>query len=117
MSYRIKQINEQLISDLAMIVTEHVPFRDGLITITAVKTSPDLKNAKVFISVIPEKVTGTALKLLRKNIKLISQELKQKVHMKYVPRLSFHMDEKIKYMNEIDAVLRQIEEDKKDDEQ
>ncbi|PLX26849.1 30S ribosome-binding factor RbfA [Candidatus Parcubacteria bacterium] len=118
MSFRIKQINEQLRNDLAMLISEVAPFKDGLITITNVKTSPDLKNAKIYISVIPENHTGSALKVLRKNIKLLTSELRQKVHMKYIPRLSFHMDEKIKYMNEIDDVLRKIEkEDGRDNEE
>ncbi len=114
MSYRIKQINEQLLSELAQLVAEHVVFKDGLITVTSVKTSPDLRQAKICISVLPEKQTGSALTEIRKYNKDFTKFLKQKLNLKFIPKLIWHMDEKIKYMNEIDEVLLQIKKEEKE---
>jgi ribosome-binding factor A len=111
MSHRVKQINEQLLAELAMLVSEHVEFKEGLITLTSVDTSPDLKQAKICISVLPEKLTGSALTEIRKHNSDFNKILKQRLHIKFIPKLRWNIDEKIKYMLEIDDVLRQIEEE------
>lgn len=113
MSHRIKQINEQLLGELAMLVTENVIFREGLITLTAVDTSPNLSQSKVYISVLPEGKTGSALTELRKHSTQFNKSLKSRLNLKKIPRLIWQMDEKIKHMNDIDEVLRQIEDEKK----
>ena len=115
MSFRIKQINEQLLSELAQLVVENVVFKDGLITVTRVNTSPNLRQTKVCISVLPENKTGSALTEIRKHNKDFNKILKQKLNLKFIPRLIWHMDEKIKYMNEIDEVLMQIEKEKEEE--
>lgn len=84
--------------------------KEGLITLTSVHTSPDLRYAKIFISVLPENHTGTALALLRKQSKDYTKALKDKLDLKYIPRLNWAVDEKIRYSLEIDEVLRQIKE-------
>jgi ribosome-binding factor A len=116
MSYRVKQINEQLLSELAMLVRENVIMKEGLITLTSAHASPDLRYAKIFISVMPEKFTGTALSLLRKNNVLFRKELTERLSLKFIPKLVWAVDEKIRYSMAIDEVLRQIrEEDEKTD--
>ncbi len=112
MSFRIKQINEQLLSLLAQLVSEEVIFEKGLITLTAVVASPDLRQAKIYISVLPDSKTGSALKILRTYNADFNKILKQRLSLKHIPRLIWRMDEKIKYMNEIDDVLRQIDKEK-----
>lgn len=112
MSFRVKQINEQLLAETAAWVTENVVFKDGLITLTAANTSPDLRQSKIYISVLPDNRTGSALTELRKHSKSIRAILKQRLNLKYIPKLVWKMDEKIKYMNEIDDVLRQIQDER-----
>ncbi len=111
MSFRIKQVNEQLLSELAQLVRENVIFKEGLITVTRVNTSPNLRQARICISVLPENKTGSALTEIRKHNKSFNKLLKQKLNLKFIPRLIWHMDEKIKYMNEIDEVLLKIKEE------
>lgn len=114
MSFRIKQVNEQLLSELAQLVVENIIFREGLITVTRVDTSSNLRQAKVYISVLPENKTGSALTEIRKYNKDFNKILKQKLNLKFIPRLIWHMDEKIKYMNEIDEVLMQIKKEEEE---
>jgi ribosome-binding factor A len=114
MSFRVKQINEMLLSELAMLVSENVIFKDGLITLTAVDTSPDLRQAKITISVLPESQTGSALKELRKHNSEFNKILKQRLRLKFVPKFFWNIDEKIMHMLEIDEVLKQIEAEAKE---
>jgi ribosome-binding factor A len=111
MSHRIKQINEQLLSELAALVSELVIMPEGLITLTAVQTSPDLRYARIFISVLPENHSGTALAMLRKLNKEFNKALRNKLSIKNIPKLNWAIDEKIRYTLEIDEVLRKIREE------
>ena len=114
MSFRIKQVNEQLLSELAQLVREQVVFKDGLVTVTRINTSPNLRQAKVYISVLPDNKTGSALAEIRKHNNDFLKYLKTRLSLKYIPKLIWKMDEKIKYMNEIDEVLMKIKEEKLD---
>ena len=79
MSNRILQINELLRQELAALVSREIYLRDGLITVTKVKCSPDLKNASVRISVLPENFSGSALRELKNHNTLFAKELKKKL--------------------------------------
>ena len=76
---RIDRINELLKSELANLINREIPLDGGLITVSYVDTSPDLRNAKVGISVIPNNVTGTALKNVKNNRNYFSKELKNQL--------------------------------------
>ncbi|MDO8261450.1 MAG: ribosome-binding factor A, partial [Candidatus Magasanikbacteria bacterium] len=62
---RMDQINELLREELSILMSRETPIPNGLITITRVKCSPDLKNATILISVLPENVSGSALRKVR----------------------------------------------------
>ena len=55
MPRRIEQLNEQLKNELANLIVKEAPLEDGLITVSYVACSPDLKYARVAVSVLPEK--------------------------------------------------------------
>jgi len=109
MSERILKINKLIKQQLGQIITKELEFpKNCLITITRVETTPDMKIAKVFITVIPENLRGSALELLRKNNKLLSQQLKKRITFKFAPNLNFLIDEQEAYATEIDKLLDEI---------
>ncbi|MFH1583284.1 MAG: ribosome-binding factor A, partial [Candidatus Falkowbacteria bacterium] len=75
MPRRIEQLNEQLKEELANLIVKEVPLKNGLITVSYVNCSPDLKYAKIAVSVLPDKFAGTALAGLRKHSSSFSQSL------------------------------------------
>lgn len=105
---RVDKINELLRWELANLITKEIPMTNGLITITHVDCSPDLKNAKISISVLPEKFTGTALKKLRQTNSLFSKELKNKLKMKFIPKFNWIVDPQERYAIEIEKSLKEI---------
>ena len=109
MSERMLQINEQLRKELALLISKEIPLEDGLITIIHAKTSADLKNATLLISVLPENISGSALKILRKNSSLFRSLLKKKLKLKYIPRLNWKIDPQERYALEMDKVFNEIE--------
>lgn len=89
----IERINILLQSQLATLVSREIYLEGGLITVTKVDTSPDLKHAKVYISVLPENLTGTALEKLRKNNALFSRSIAKNTRLRKVPKFKWLLDE------------------------
>ena len=108
MSNRILQINELLRQELAALVSKEIYLRGGLITITKVKCSPDLKNAFARISVLPENLSGSALRELKKHNVFFAKELKKKLNLKKIPRFKWEIDSQERYAMEIDKVFAEI---------
>lgn len=105
---RVEQVGEQLREDLAAIINDVVYLDGGLITIIRVKCAPDLSNASVSISVLPENLSGTALKLLRKHSTAFVKRLSQKSRMRKVPKLTFMIDNQERYVAKMDKVFAEI---------
>jgi len=108
MSHRIQQVNELLKSEIANLVSREIFLENGLITITYVKCSPDLKQAKIGISVLPENISGTALKTLRQHSKNFSQNLKKKLNLKLIPRFRWEIDQQERHATEIDKIIEKL---------
>lgn len=109
MSQRTEQVNSLLQQALGDIFSRAVEAPTGaLITITRVEVSPDLKQATVYIDVIPENNRGTALETLNKAKGRIQKELGKRVEIRTTPNLNFKIDEKEVYASEIDKILDEL---------
>jgi ribosome-binding factor A len=105
---RIDQINSLLLNELADLVNKEGILPDGLITITRIKTSPDLRYAKVSVSVLPDNQTGTALKNLRQKSSFFSGILKKKLKLKFIPKFSWEFDPTEKEAAKIDELINRL---------
>lgn len=105
---RIDQINEVLRAELATLISRESPVMGGLITILRVKCSPDLRYAKIFISVLPEGMSGSALEGLRRNNSSYSGVLKKKLNLKFIPKFNWVIDQQERYAISIDKALGEI---------
>ena len=105
---RIDQINELLRSELANLINQEIKLDNGLITVCYVDCSPDLKNAKINISVLPDNLSGTALQKLRKHSGLFRKTLNKKLNLKYIPKFNWVIDATEKNAAEIEEILKQI---------
>jgi ribosome-binding factor A len=89
---RVNQVIREVIGDA--ISTELDDPRIGFVTVTAVDTSPDLRSARVFVSVLgdPEERDST-LAALRSSHGLLQSRIASEMRIKYTPTLSFHYDD------------------------
>ena len=108
MTRRIEQVNEQLRSELAELIQTEIELENGLITIARVRCSSDLRQAKIYITVLPDNLTGTALKKLRSYSRSFSRSLRKKLNLKYIPKFIWLIDEIEKEAGRIDDILDQI---------
>jgi ribosome-binding factor A len=94
-SARMRRVNEvlkQVIGDA--IANELQDPRIGFVTVTAVDTSPDLRSARVHVSVLgAEEDRERSLAALTSSHGVLQREIAVQTHMKRTPTLSFHYDE------------------------
>lgn len=105
---RIEQINELLKSELAKLILEKINISNGLITVSYVDCAPDLKRAKIGISILPEKYFGTTLNELKRQSRLFSQIIRKKTKLRQVPKFIWQIDNTETKAAEIEKLLKEI---------
>jgi ribosome-binding factor A len=84
--------------------------RIGFVTVTAVKASPDLRTAKVFVSVLGDEAEREAtLGALRSSHGVIQSRIAAETRMKRTPKLTFHYDDTIEQGVRISKLLEEEE--------
>jgi ribosome-binding factor A len=92
---RMKRVNEVMREVIgSAISTELEDPRIGFVTVTAVETSPDLRSARVFVSVLGELAEREAtLAALGSSHGVLQSAIAREMRIKRTPTLSFHYDE------------------------
>lgn len=104
--HRALRLSEELKQHAANFL-EHESNRQSLITVTNVSLSPDLKRVTIFLSVYPEAQEETALSFARRNQPAFRDYLKQHARLKFIPRISFELDQGEKNRQRIEELLKQ----------
>ena len=93
-SNRIGRINEEVQRELAALIpTVKDPRVTGMISVTAVDVTPDLKFAKVYISVFDQEDSGQVLKGLKSAAGYLRRELGRALNLRHTPELTFSRDD------------------------
>lgn len=79
-----------------------------IVSVSAVRVSPDLSVAKAYISIFPSEKSAELLKSINANAKTIRYELAQKVRyqLRKTPELTFYIDDSLDYIDKIDSLLK-----------
>jgi ribosome-binding factor A len=95
MSQRTDRIDELLRQEIGAIVTREVADpRIGFATITRVETTPDLRHARVWVSVIGQPAERTAtIAALGRAMPFVRHELGRTLRLKRIPDLHVHLDD------------------------
>lgn len=109
-SNRMYKINEAIKNEISSIISIDLknPHLTGIITVTSVKTTPDLRFAKVYVSMFKEKNRKENLRILKQSSGYIRSELAHRINLRTTPELIFEFDESIEYGARIDAILDKI---------
>ena len=95
-SNRIGRINEEIQRELASLIPNvKDPRVTGMISVTAVDTTPDLRYAKVYISVLDKRDSTQVLKGLKSAAGWLRRELGHALQLRYTPELTFVQDDSI----------------------
>ncbi len=93
-SNRIGRINEEVQRELAVLIpTVKDPRVTGMISVTAVDVTQDLKFAKVYISVLEKEDSAQVLKGLKSAAGYLRRELGRALNLRNTPELTFYQDD------------------------
>jgi len=118
MAYRIDKLEHLLKEEVSMIFLYklHVP-EFGLLTVTNVKLSADLKIARIYISVFEREKRDAVLEKIRDKTGYIRTELAHRIRIKFMPELKFFIDDTLDYVEKIEGLIKKIHENDNKDNQ
>lgn len=113
---RLGRIEEEYKKELSQIIGYELknPNVTGLISVTKVKVSNDLKYAKVYVSILNSKNIKDTITGLKKSAGFIRSELARRVNLRNTPELIFELDDSLEYGAKIDTILKEIMPKKED---
>ena len=83
--------------------------RGALVTVTAVRVSPDFSYAKIYVSIFPFAQSGEVMQRLERQNWFIRRALGQRLRnqLKNVPEIQFFLDDSLEYIENIDRALKE----------
>jgi len=105
-SARVSDLIREEVADIIMNRIKHRTL--GFITVTGAKVSDDLRNATIYLSVLDPGENEKTVRKLQSSASFIKKELGRRLKMKYIPNLTFRIDESIEYGRKIDGILDEI---------
>lgn len=109
MSRRVEKVAKLLKQQMAIMVLETLPEEMGIVTVTDVEVSSDIKNATVFISCFDKTYEKDVKKRLEENSKEFQMILGRNLKMRYTPKLNFKIDQGLEKINRVEEILEEIE--------
>jgi len=76
------------------------------ITVTEVRMSPDLKNARAYVIPLGGKDTDKAVSTLTESSHIIRKVLSKKINMKFLPKVTFVSDKSFDYAEKIEKLIQ-----------
>lgn len=93
MSNRTLRVNELLQRELSDILRKRYQSEAVAITISEVRVSPDLRDARVFVAIVGDEAQAEAkLKWLRANAADIRAEVSKRIVLKFLPKFEYALD-------------------------
>jgi ribosome-binding factor A len=102
---RTRRVGELIQRELADLIRENIR-TSGMITVSAVKMSPDLRQATIYVTVLGgNDLEVETLKNLQNQAGILRHGLSQRLNLRVTPRLHFLYDESLEYANRINELL------------
>ena len=111
MSRRTDRINEQLREEISTLLTRSIkdPRLNGVISITRVMSSGDLRSARVYISVMGNLQTKRdALAGIQSAASFLRRELRDRINMKHTPFLTYELDDSLEEADQLLRLMNQV---------
>ena len=107
---RSERVEKQILDIISSIAIRKVDLSYlGFVTFTKVDISPDLKNAKIYYSVINKKISDQELDIaLNKKQKAFKKFLSPELHLRKTPKIKFIIDQSSFYQKKIDSLLKRF---------
>lgn len=117
MSRRIERVNDLIQEQLSELIQREMkdPRLAGLISVTRVETAQDLRNARVYVSVMgSDEEKEAALRALKSAEPFLRRSLRERVTMHHIPALHFRRDESLAEAARVIALMKQVQEERQE---
>jgi ribosome-binding factor A len=115
---RQKQVSALLLEELNKIFQKLglSMIQGGMVSISSVKITPDLFEARIYLSFYQVSIPKEALKLIEDRAWEIKRDLVSSIRnqLRSMPQLTFYVDDSLEYVDKMDALFREINETKPD---
>jgi ribosome-binding factor A len=103
---KIARLLQKELSDIFLLQAKSMP--GVLVSVSAVRISPDLSVARAYLSVFPSDKGDELIKNINAGMKSIRYELGTRVRhqLRIIPELKFFIDDSLDYLEKIDALLK-----------
>ena len=108
-SHRIDKVEQLIKEEISSIFLHKMQQPElGFITITNVKVSPDLKMAKIYLSVLEKEKRELVMDRVNNKTKFIRTELAHRIRLKFVPEIKFFIDDTQDFVEKIEGLIDRI---------
>ena len=103
---KISRLLQKELSEIFLLQTKAMP--GVLVSVSAVRISPDMSIARVYLSFFPSEKAEEIVKNVNDNMKTIRYELGTRVRhqLRIIPELKFFVDDSLDYIEKIDSLLK-----------
>lgn len=107
---RLNRVNEELKKEISQIISFELknPEITGLISVTKVKITPDLKYAKVYVSLLNSKNEEKTIEALKQSAGFIRSLIAKRINLRITPELVFERDNSMEYGEKIENILKDL---------
>jgi ribosome-binding factor A len=109
MSHRIAQVESTLKRAICQVLQRQIsdPRIDGLVSVTKIKVTPDMRTAFVHVSILPKEKQSKAIHGLQHASRHIQKLASRHITMRTMPHLEFRIDENLKKQAAVMDAIRQ----------
>ena len=110
---RHDRVSELIKRDAGEVIRRMSPVQEiGIVSVTDVGISNDLRSAVVFLSIFSaESMKQKAFHMIREKTKLIQMQIAHDIVLKYTPQIRFELDDSIDRGNRVMEILEQLEKE------
>ncbi len=105
-SVRVGDLIKEEVADIIMNKIKHKTL--GFVTVTGAKLSDDLRNAVIYITVLNTEDNEKTVRKLNESKSFIKGELCKRIKIKFLPTLTFQIDDAVLYGRKMDKILDDI---------
>lgn len=114
-SYRPKRVSQLIQQEISLLLINELPVVAGFLTVTDVEMPPDLKSARISVSVLQKEKREFILKLLQKRASHFRKLLATRLNLRYNPELIFVLDVSADYEERIDRLMNSLKDHDSED--
>lgn len=113
---RVEKVQELMKQEISEIILREVKDpRIGFVTVTSVACTPDLREAKVYVSIMgSEEQVKSSWAGIMSSLGFIRREVGKRIRLRFTPELHFELDKSLDYSAHIQELLLQVEREEKE---